>query len=136
MNRTRISLFYLAGYLWVGGIGLLLAPQLSVTLLLSNAVYSDVMLRALGMFMIAIGLIVVKVIRHRIEILYPTTLIVRVFICICFIVCFFIVRDPFFLVLLGIVGLGLLLTATSYFGEKVNTVQPNQSLHRTQTARR
>jgi uncharacterized protein YjeT (DUF2065 family) len=119
MNRTRLSLYYLASYLWGGGIGLLIAPQLSATLLQSNANYPDVMLRTLGMFMIVLGIIVTQIIRHRIAILYSVTLITRVFICICFIAFFFIVRDPFFLVLLGIVGLGLLLTGTSYFVEKV-----------------
>jgi uncharacterized protein YjeT (DUF2065 family) len=118
MNRTRLSLYYLASYLWGGGIGLLIVPQVSATLLQSNANYPDVMLRTLGMFMIVLGIMVVQIIRHRIEILYPATLIARAFICICFIAFFFIVRDPFFLVLLGIVGLGVLLTGSSYFSEK------------------
>ena len=118
MNRTRLSLYYLAGYLWFGGIGMLAVPRWASSLLLSNATYPEVLLRALGMFMIALGIVVVQIIRHRIETLYPATLVVRSFICLCLVAFFLMARDPFFLVLLGIVGLGLLLTATSYFGDK------------------
>jgi len=120
VKRTRLSFFYLIGYLWLGGIGLLIAPQLSATLLQSNASYPDIMLRTLGMFMIGIGIIVVQIFRHRIEILYPTTLIVRLFFCICLLQFFLIVSDPLFLVLFGIVGLGVLLTGSCYFTEKGN----------------
>ena len=35
MGKTRLSLYYLATYLWLGGIGLLFAPTLAVKLLLS-----------------------------------------------------------------------------------------------------
>jgi uncharacterized protein YjeT (DUF2065 family) len=118
MNRTRLSLLYLASYLWGGGIGLVIAPQLSATLLQSNATYPDVMLRSLGMLMITLGILVVQIIRHRVEILYLTTLMARIFLCICFVAFFFVVRDPFFLVLLGIVGFGVLLTGSNYLSEK------------------
>ena len=118
MKRTRLSLFYLAGYLWGGGLALMADPQLAAELLQSNAHYSDIMLRALGMFMIVLGIIIIQIIRLRIEQLYPATLVARVFICISLIVFFFMSSDPFFLVLLGIVGLGLLITGSSYFSEK------------------
>jgi uncharacterized protein YjeT (DUF2065 family) len=120
MNRTRLSLFYVASYLWGGGIGLFLLPQFSATLFQSNAHYPDVMLRGIGMFMIALGVIVVQLIRHRVEVLYPTTIIVRLFICISLFAFYFIGRDPFFLVLLAIVGLGVLLTGFSYFKDREN----------------
>ena len=73
MSRTRLSLFYLAGYLWVGGVGLLLAPNDIANLFLSNIEYSAVMLQSLGMFMIGLGIIVVQIIRLHASALYPTT---------------------------------------------------------------
>ena len=118
MNKTRLSLFYLAGYLWTGGIGLLFAPTFSANLLLSNIDYPVVMLQALGMFMIGVGIIVVQIIRLDINILYPTTLVVRVFFCTCLLFFYFSTQNPFFIVLFGIVVLGLVLTGTSYLSER------------------
>ncbi len=118
MNRTRLSLWYLASYLWVGGISFLLLPQLSAMLFQSNGHYPDVMLRAVGMFMISLGIIVVQVIRHRVEVLYPTTLLARVPICISLVAFFIMTKDPLFLVLCAIVGLGVLFTGFNYFREK------------------
>jgi uncharacterized protein YjeT (DUF2065 family) len=57
MGKTRLSLYYLATYLWLGGIGLLFAPMLAVKLLRSNTDYSSVMLQALGMFMVGLGVL-------------------------------------------------------------------------------
>lgn len=34
MDRTRISLLYVVAYLWIGGLGLLAAPQWAARLLL------------------------------------------------------------------------------------------------------
>ena len=118
MGKTRLSLYYLASYLWVGGIGLLFAPTLAVKLLLSNTDYPAVMLQALGMFMIGVGIIVVQIIRLDINILYPTTLVVRVFFCTCLLFFYFSTQNPFFIVLFGIVVLGLVLTGSSYLSEK------------------
>lgn len=117
MNKTRISLFYLATYLLLGGIGLLFVPRTAAELLFSNAQYAEVMLRALGMLLIGIGMIVVQIIRLRLDVLYSTTLAIRAFFLICLLVFYFMSRDPFFLVLLGIVALGFILTGTSYLSD-------------------
>ena len=122
MSRTRLSLFYLAGYLWVGGIGLLLAPNDIANLFLSNIEYSAVMLQSLGMFMIGLGIIVVQIIRLHVSALYPTTLIVRVFICACLLYFFISTSNPFFLVLFCIVILGVLFTGSIYFLERRGSV--------------
>jgi len=42
MIRTRLSLFYLAGYLIPAGLLLLFAPTFALRLLLSNGEYGDV----------------------------------------------------------------------------------------------
>lgn len=120
MNRTRLSLFYLAGYLWIGGIGLLFAPKDVANLFLSNAEYSAVMLQSLGMFLVGLGIIVVQIIRLHVSVLYPTTLMVRVFICACLLYFFLSSGDPFFLMLFCIVILGVLFTGSIYLLERRN----------------
>jgi len=117
MNKTRLSLYYLVTYLFVGGACFLFAPQFSTDVLLSNAVYSDELIGAFGMFMVGLGIIVAQIIRLRLQVLYSTSLLVRVFFCICLI--FFYVKslNPMFMMLFGIVFLGVVLTAMTYYQE-------------------
>lgn len=61
MNRTRLSLFYLAGYLFPTGLGLLFAPQFFLKLLLSDQQYSDAFPQFSGMLLIGLGIVVVTV---------------------------------------------------------------------------
>lgn len=114
MKTTRISLYYLVTYLWLGGLALIFAPRLAADLMLSNGDYSVIMLRALGMFMIGLGIIVAQVIRRRIMELYGTTLLVRLFFLFCLMTFFLFTRDPFFLVLFTIVVIGVMLTGLSF----------------------
>jgi uncharacterized protein YjeT (DUF2065 family) len=118
LEKTRLSLYYLATYLWLGGIGMLVAPSLAARLLQSNADYPPVMLRSLGMFLIGLGIIVVQIIRHHLSVLYPTTLALRLFFCACLLVFYLATRDPFFLVLLGIVALGVGITGVTFLRER------------------
>ena len=116
MKRTRLSLFYLAGYLLPTGLLLLVAPGMTLRLLLSNGDYgSDVFVRVAGLLLLAVGFIVVQIIRYRAEVLYPTTLMVRAVFLIGFLGFYLYTRDPLFLVILGVVGLGFILTGTSYW---------------------
>lgn len=114
MKTTRISLYYLATYLWLGGLALMFAPRLSAELMLSTGDYSAIMLRALGMFMIGLGIIVAQVIRRRIMELYGTTLLVRLLFLFCLMTFYLFTRDPFFLVLFTIVVIGVMLTGLSF----------------------
>ncbi|MCI0590482.1 MAG: hypothetical protein L0Y67_02580 [Gammaproteobacteria bacterium] len=59
-------------------------------------------------------IIVARLIRLRAEALYQTTIIVRGFFCVCLGSFYYISRDPLFLVMLGIVAFGVLLTASRY----------------------
>src|SRR5207247_735630 len=54
MPRTRLSLFYLIGYLVPSGLAFLLAPQLTLKLLFSNGSYGDVMPRLVGVFILTL----------------------------------------------------------------------------------
>ena len=114
MNRTRRSLYYLAGYLLAGGFGLLLFPTETLRILLSNSDYGEIFPRLAGMLMSGLGLTILGIILARVEVLYPATLMVRSYFVVCLLFLFWMSRDPMFLVILGVVGLGMVLTLTSY----------------------
>ncbi len=118
MKRTRLSLYYLASYLIVAGIALLVTGQFAMRLLLSNGEYGDVLPRLLGVVLFALGVVIVQIIRHRLEVLYATTLGVRAVILATLAGLYVSSRDPFFVVLIVIVGFGVLLTGTSYLSER------------------
>ncbi|MGH2621768.1 MAG: hypothetical protein ACRDHG_14535 [Anaerolineales bacterium] len=118
MKRTHLSLYYLVGYLIPAGIGLIAAPQIVLRLLLSNGDYGDVMPRLLGVVLLALGIIVLQILRLQAEALYPTTLIARSVILVCLVGIYIYARDPLFISLLGIVGLGFVLTGASYLMDR------------------
>jgi hypothetical protein len=114
MRRTHLSLYYLAAYLLVAGAALIATGQFAMRLLLSNGEYGDALPRLLGVVLLALGILIAQIIRHRLEVLYSTTLAVRGLILSVLAGLFVATRDPFFLVLIGIVGLGVVLTGASY----------------------
>jgi len=126
MERTRLSLFYLVGYLILGGVMLLFAPLFSLKLLFSNGVYGTIFPRVVGMLFIGLGFIIFQIIRLRVSSLYFSTLVVRSFFVICFFSFYLLNRDPFFLILSVIVGVGIALTTTSYMLDRQNVLKSNQ----------
>jgi uncharacterized protein YjeT (DUF2065 family) len=76
----RLTLIYLASYLLVGGLGLLVVPDLTLRLLLSNGTYGDVMPRLVGTFMLALGGVVLQFVRARDYRYYRSTIVARSFI--------------------------------------------------------
>ncbi len=103
----RVTWIYLATYLATGGIGLLLAPRVALSVLLANGDYGDVMPRVVGMFMLVLSSIVATFVRRRDYSYYGTTIGARVFIVATMAVLYVRSEDPLFLVLEGIVLLGL-----------------------------
>ena len=61
-----------------------------------------------------LGILIVQIIRHRIAALYGTTILVRIFLLAVLVALFAYSADPLFLVLFSVVGLGVVLTGTSY----------------------
>lgn len=114
VRRTHLSLFYLATYLVGAGVALIFVPSLTLKLLFSNGNYGDVMPRLLGVVLLALGLVIVQIIRHRVEALYSTTLGVRVIIVAVLVALFVYSKDPLFISLIVVVGIGMILTGTSY----------------------
>jgi hypothetical protein len=118
VRRTRLSLFYLATYLIGAGVALIFVPGLALSLLFSNGHYGDVMPRLLGVVLLALGVVVAQIIRNKVEALYTTTLAVRFAIVAVLVALFVYSRDPLFISLIVVVGIGMLLTGTSYLSER------------------
>ncbi|HVH11015.1 MAG TPA: hypothetical protein VM736_14560 [Gemmatimonadales bacterium] len=69
MRWTRVSFFYLVGYLTLGGLGLVFAPALGLQLLSATGSYPPVLARLLGALLLALGILVSQIVRHRVEVL-------------------------------------------------------------------
>lgn len=129
MRRTRLSLYYLAAYLLGAGIALIFAPSFALRLLFANGHYGDVMPRLLGVVLLALGVVIVQIIRHRLEVLYPTTLLLRTFIVVVLAGLLIYSRDPLFISLLVVVGLGMVLTGASYLSDRRTSAPAPQPQH-------
>ena len=114
MRRSRLSLFYLAGYLLFAGVLLMVAPRITLQLLLSNGQYGEVMPRLAGVVLFALGIFIVQIIRQHIHSLYKTAILVRLFILGALTALYFISSDLLFLVLFAVVAIGVVLTSSSY----------------------
>jgi uncharacterized protein YjeT (DUF2065 family) len=121
MKRTHLSLYYLAGYLLPSGIALMFAPRLTLDLLQASGDYGDVMPRLLGLMLLALGILVLQIIRLRVSALYGATLMARGVILAGLLGLYLHSSDPLFLMLLGVVGLGFVLTGLSYLADRNQT---------------
>ncbi len=126
MKTTRLSLFYLIGYLVPSGLLLLFAPQVALTLLFSNSngSYGDVIPRLAGVLALALGLLVVQIVRLKIEGLYTSIIAIRVILVTCILGLYFYSRDPFFISLAVVIGLGILLSLAGYLTDRRAGRQP------------
>jgi hypothetical protein len=70
------------------------------------------------MLLAGLGMTVVGMILANTEVLYPATLGVRAFFLVCIVTFYCRTGDPFFLVMLGVVGLGVVLTLSSYVQDR------------------
>jgi len=115
MKRTNLSLYYLAGYLVPAGLLLLFVPEWATKLLLSNRTYDYAPFHLAGVLLLVIGILIVQIIRYRLEQLYATTLVARALISATLLWLFLNTGDPFFGVILVIVLVGVALTGASYY---------------------
>lgn len=115
MRRTRLSLFYLATYLPLAGLALLLVPEFATKLLLSNQTYDYAFARLAGAVLLALGILIIQIVRYRVEVLYPTTLVIRIGLVIVLLSLFVDTGNPFFLVIFLVVAVGVVLTGAAYY---------------------
>ncbi len=127
MKLTRISLFYLATYLPIAGLLLLFIPDVATKLLLSNRTYDDTFQRLAGGVLLALGIVIIQIVRLRVEALYPWTLVVRAGLLTMFVGLYLRSSDPFFISLFVIVGFGVLLTAVGYYLDRRREPVPAQA---------
>src|SRR5262249_49532761 len=104
----QLTFIYLSSYLLLGGLGLLVVPELTLRLLLSNGSYGEMMPRLVGVFMLALGGVILQFVRARDYRYYRYTIIARIFIFVAMTALYFKSRDRLFLVLDAIVLVGLL----------------------------
>jgi hypothetical protein len=123
MRRTNLSLYYLAGYLVPAGILLLFVPEWATRLLLSNRTYDYAPFHLAGVLLLVIGILIVQIIRHKLAMLYSTTLVARALISATLLWLFLNTGDPFFAVVLVIVLIGVALTGASYWLDRRDGVQ-------------
>ncbi len=108
MDLKKITLTYLVGYLMGGGICLLLIPDFFLKILQSNQDYGDIMPRFAGIFMLALGSLVGMILYYKDYKYYRFSVIIRTVIVLVLIGFYYFTTDPFFLVVNGIVLIGLL----------------------------
>jgi len=114
MRRTHLSLYYLAGYLIPAGLLLLFVPEFATKLLLSDRTYDYAPFHLVGVLLLVIGILIVQIIRVRLEALYSTTLVARALISATLLWLYLNTGDPFFAVILVIVLIGVAITGISY----------------------
>lgn len=115
MRRTNLSLYYLAGYLVPAGLLLLFVPEFATKLLLSNRTYDYAPFHLAGVLLLVVGILIIQIIRYRLEQLYATTLVARALISATLLWLYLSTGDPFFAVVLVIVLIGVALTGASYY---------------------
>lgn len=120
---TRISLYYLFTYLTLTGQSLMFFPVATLRLLQSNATNGHDMARFAGVLMLAIGLVVSQIIRHKLEVLYPATVAIRLVIWVYVAWLYQHSGNPFFTAVLVVLGLGILLTGSAYVTEARATMR-------------
>ena len=123
MRRTNLSLYYLAGYLVPAGLLLLFLPEFATKLLLSNRTYDYAPFHLAGVLLLVLGILIVQIIRHKLEMLYSTTLVARALISATLLWLYLSTGDPFFAVILVIVLIGVGLTGVSYWLDRRDRVQ-------------
>ncbi len=120
MPKTRRSLYYVAAYLILTGLGLLFAPGTMLKLLFANHDYPGAFVQLSGILMVGLGIIVVNVICYGSRVLYRATLIARIPMWICIMGLYLYTRETFFIVVLCVLGLGIVVTGSCYLSERNN----------------
>jgi len=110
----RLSLFYVASYLLMAGLGMTFWPRLTLDMMFATGDYDLVFVRMCGLFVLGLAAFVIQTIRFRLRVLYPAIIWVRVVFCTGYVVLYAQTGDPFFLATLGIVGTGLVASSVCY----------------------
>jgi hypothetical protein len=112
-SRIRLCIWYVAGYLVLSGVALLLAPRGALAAMLTNTDYGNIMPRWVGMLSVAMGTLVGQIVRLRIAALYPLSFFMPAAMLVGFVGLYLQAANPLFLVVSAVVGVGVAATGTS-----------------------
>ncbi len=115
----KLTLIYLASYLFIGGIGFAFIPELVLKMFMSTGEYGDIMPRVVGMFMIVLGFLITLFIKNEDYKYYLPTIIARSFIVIFLSALYFNTNDTLFIILNIIVLVGLLPSIYIFIKDKI-----------------
>lgn len=86
--------------------------------MLSTVDYGLVAPRLVGIMTFSIGYLVFEIIRFRVKLLYPATIVIRLLMGAVFLSLYFYTSNPLFITMLLIGGVGVILTIVAYIIEK------------------
>ena len=115
---TRASLVFVASYLLLTGVGLALAPGATLDALGSSVDYGPVMPRWVGMFSMALGAVIVQVLRHRLTVLYPMAFFMPGAMLFGFAALYLSSGDRLFVAVMAVVGIGVTMTGMSLWRDR------------------
>ena len=116
--NTRFSLFFVASYLLLSGIGLAAAPDIALRVLGSTVDYGAVMPRWVGMFSIALAAVIAQVLRHKVRVLYPMGFFMPGAMLFGFAALYLNSGDRLFLVVMAVVSIGVAMTGVSLWRDR------------------
>lgn len=118
MEQTRRSLYFVAGYLYFGGVGFLMVPSVMLDVLFAEGIYSSVTLRLMGALMLALGIVVSGVIEKSAEAFYPRMLYAQIPALLCLGYIYWDSLDRMWLIVLIVTLAGWLCSLAVYLVER------------------
>ena len=115
MKLKKIAWIYLISYLAIGGVGFAFFPAETQQLFLSNVDYGDIMPRLVGAFMCLLSFLIFHMYKNRDWKYYPITIMARIPVVLFIFYLYYISCNPMFLMINGIVIVGLVMTITGYY---------------------
>src|ERR1044071_6393279 len=113
-DRVRTTLYYPAFYLTGAALGMMLWPRLLLRMMLATGDYDLAFVRMCGLFVFGLAVFVILTIRHRLAVLYPAIIGVRVVFCTGYVILYAQTHDPFFMTTLAMVGAGLVASSIAH----------------------
>jgi hypothetical protein len=113
---------FVASYLFLTGLGLLVAPVATLQLMGSSVDYGSIMPRWVGMFSVALAAVISQVLRHKLTVLYPLGFLMPGAMLFGFLALYFKSGDKLFLVVAGVVAVGVGATGVSLWHDKKRPV--------------
>jgi hypothetical protein len=120
--NIRISLMFVASYLFLTGLGLLVAPGATLQLMGSSVDYGSIMPRWVGMFSVALAAFISQVLKHKLTVLYPLGFLMPGAMLFGFLALYFKSGDKLFLTVAAVVAVGVAATGVSLWHDRKRAV--------------